>query len=154
MSKIVSFAGQTLLILMYFFIFIACALIMKASRSSGASCLWETLGKPRYIAAPMVDHSSLPWRVFLHQQGNTWRIFLWLLCAAFHLPKQLWYDGAVLSECLFSRMQLRVLLIDVLLLLILFPCFHRSPSHESFYSPFFPYFYIRRTSVLQPDGKR
>eukprot|EP01031_Cornospumella_fuschlensis_P022527 gene22527-27496_t len=42
---------------------------MKASRSSGASCLWVTLGKPRYIAAPMVDHSSLPWRVFLHQQG-------------------------------------------------------------------------------------
>eukprot|EP01031_Cornospumella_fuschlensis_P024484 gene24484-29593_t len=42
---------------------------MKASRLSGASCLWETLGKPRFIAAPMVDHSSLPWRVFLHQQG-------------------------------------------------------------------------------------
>lgn len=55
---------------MYVHLFLVCFLSMRPSRVVGATSLWENLGKPRFIAAPMVDHSSLPWRVFLHQQGR------------------------------------------------------------------------------------
>lgn len=45
---------------------------MSSSRalSTAARTFFEKIGKPRFISAPMVEHSSLPWRLLVRNSGT------------------------------------------------------------------------------------
>mmetsp|Transcript_10392 Transcript_10392/g.17422 ORF Transcript_10392/g.17422 Transcript_10392/m.17422 type:complete len:473 (-) Transcript_10392:172-1590(-) len=38
--------------------------------SSSGQSFYESIGSPKFISAPMVDQSSLPWRMFVRQHGT------------------------------------------------------------------------------------
>lgn len=68
MSDFRSKLSSKLFVLVTFLLtFVVAVSAMKTS--SVAKTFWEQLGKPRYISAPMVAQSSLPWRVLVRRHG-------------------------------------------------------------------------------------
>lgn len=49
--------------------FVFSSLCIAMPLNPSAKAFWASLGNPKYISAPMVSHSSLPWRMFVRSNG-------------------------------------------------------------------------------------